>query len=144
MMNILPMVIISIISALLSTMNIWSNNISDIRFHLNDIYMAFLMAGWMIFLYTIYDYKMIQNNNVVLLISLLVIIVTIFLIRSQTLVTDVQYINGMIPHHSMAITTSKKIKEKTNNPEIIKMADDIIRSQQEEINMMNDILEEYI
>ena len=43
----IPIFIIMIIAGLLSSMNVWTDKLRDIRLHLNDIYMAILMTGWM-------------------------------------------------------------------------------------------------
>ena len=131
------MIIISVMAGLLSTMNIWVSNITDIRLHTNDFYMAFLMTGWMLLLQTIIFFNHIDHANVFIIVSILIIFVTFILIRTQAFVDDTQYINGMIPHHSMAILMSEKIKEKSNNKFIINLANSIIKSQQEEINFMN-------
>ena len=44
------MFVIMILSGLLSTMNLWIDKWSDIRWSLNDVYMALAMTGWMFFL----------------------------------------------------------------------------------------------
>ena len=45
------MFLTSFLSGILSSMNVWVDKIEDIRFSLNDCYMALLMTGWM-FLFT--------------------------------------------------------------------------------------------
>lgn len=42
----------------------------------------------------------------------------------------------MIPHHSTALTTSHKIKNKTKNPQIRALAKSIIETQEKEIVWM--------
>ena len=42
----------------------------------------------------------------------------------------------MIPHHQEAVDTSKILLQTTKNPELIKLANNIIASQDKEINMM--------
>jgi uncharacterized protein (DUF305 family) len=42
----------------------------------------------------------------------------------------------MIPHHQEAVDTSKILLQTTENPELIKLANNIIASQDKEINMM--------
>jgi uncharacterized protein (DUF305 family) len=64
-------------------------------------------------------------------------VVIFYFIRTQAFVDDYQYLSGMIPHHSMAITMSRQILKKTNNPQIIDLANRIIKSQTEEIESMN-------
>lgn len=129
----------SFFAGYLSTMNMWVVNIKHARWHLNDLYMVLLMSGWMLLFSCIT--RMI-NSNVVLVISILLIISMIYAIRSQTLINDVQFLNGMIPHHSMAILMAEKIKNRTRDPRVLKLADDIIRSQSHEISLMTKILHE--
>ena len=47
--------------------------------------------------------------------------------------TDMMYIQHMIPHHQVAVDMSKQILKTTNNDFIIYLAYRIIRSQQLEI-----------
>lgn len=140
-MSIVNMFMISVFAGLLSGMNVWAVNINHMRLHLNDIYMAILMAGWMLLLETLVYYKHIDtsNFNIRILISAAIIIFSIYAIRNQLFVNDEQFLNGMIPHHSMAILMSKKIKEKTKNQQIAKLADNIINTQAQEILLMDSI-----
>lgn len=124
-MNIVNM----IIAGALSTMNIWTNDINDIRMHLNDVYMVLLMICWM---------YLFDSNSNILLIGM--ITTTILLcIRNQYMIDDAEYLNGMIPHHSMAILMSKRILDKTSNCKIRKLANEIIKSQENEIELMKNI-----
>lgn len=134
------MIIISILAGLLSTMNFWTINIHHVKFHLNDIYMAFLMAGWMLFFEYLFLYQHIGSQSNLFLISILVISITFYFIRKQTFINDEQYLKGMIPHHSMAILMSEKIANKTKNPQIKKLANDIIINQTKEIKLMSNLL----
>lgn len=129
------MIIIGLISGLLSTMNIWAVKIDDVRLHLNDIYMAMLMTAWMILFESILHY-----NQTYIVGSIIAIIIIIYMIRNQVFISDEQYLSGMIPHHSMAILMSEKIKNKSSNPKLIKLANNIITSQNKEINIMNKLL----
>jgi hypothetical protein len=136
------MIIISILSGLLSTMNIWTDRIDHVRWHLNDTYMALLMTGWMmIFSYFLLHNHM-GNSKTVLVISVISVGLILYFIRRQVLIGDAQFLNGMIPHHSMAILMSKGIKEKSKDPRVLKLADQIIQSQSREITLMTNILNE--
>src|SRR5438552_1661661 len=106
-MNITIMIMISFIAGYLSTMNLWTVNIKHVRWHINDFYMVMLMASLMILL----DYLVMHNYtvDVTILIIVSIIIITLFAIRTQFLVDDKQFLNGMIPHHSMAILMSREI-----------------------------------
>lgn len=140
-MSIKEMVLIMFVAGMLSTMNVWANNANDIRIHINDFYMVLLMIGWSLLLSSLLYLNQTQNYTT-LIISISVVLVILYLIRTQTFVTDRQYLQGMIPHHSMAITMSDRIKDKTKNPKIKELADNIIRAQEHEIKLMNDILEQ--
>ena len=54
---------------------------------------------------------------------------------------DKSYIEHMIPHHQVAVDMSKVLLKNTKNDFMIYLAYRIIRSQQEEIIMLNDFLE---
>lgn len=120
---------ISITAGFLSTMNMWVDKYSDVRTSLNDVYMVFLMTGWM-FLFSGIFYR----ETSIIIIGLILVITNIWCIRTQFLVTEEQYKLGMIPHHSMAVHMSKKLLEKKNNiPDFLKH---IIKTQEEEILFM--------
>ena len=123
------MFFIMILSGLLSTMNMWVDKISDIRFSINDVYMTLLMTGWM-FLFM----GLIYHEMNIIIIGASLVITNIWFIRTQFLVTETQYKLGMIPHHSMAIHMSKKLLEKQNN--IQPFLKNIINTQEREIVFM--------
>jgi hypothetical protein len=124
-----------ILSGLLSTMNVWVDKVNDIRFSLNDVYMTLLMTGWM-FLFM----GLIYQEIMIFIMGLSLVIITIWCIRNQFLVTESQYKLGMIPHHSMAVHMSKKLLEKENS--ISQFIQNIIETQEKEINILkkNDVL----
>ena len=120
------MFFIMLLSGLLSTMNVWVDKVDDIRFSINDAYMTLLMTGWM-FLFM----GLIYQEIIVFFIGLSLVILNIWCIRNQFLVTETQYKLGMIPHHSMAVHMSKKLLEKENN--IVPFVKNIIKTQEDEI-----------
>jgi hypothetical protein len=120
------MFFIMLMSGLLSTMNIWVDNVDDIRFSINNAYMTLLMTGWM-FLFMGLFYQEMR----VFFTGLSLILFSIWCIRTQFLITETQYKLGMIPHHSMAFHMSKKLLEKENN--ISTFVKNIIETQQDEI-----------
>lgn len=58
-------------------------------------------------------------------------------------VTDDSYIDHMIPHHQVAIDMSKTLLKYTNDSTISAFAYRIIRSQQHEIYLLNELKESY-
>ena len=136
--EIMIMLIIMFIAGLLSSMNFWVDKFSDIRFHLNDIYMSLLMCGWSLVLMGLY-----YINMNLLFIGLISTFIILYCIRNQLFIDETQYLKGMIPHHSMAILMSKKLLEKNNQknnnilvPKIKKLVENIITSQEDEIQFM--------
>lgn len=53
---------------------------------------------------------------------------------------DVDFVQGMIPHHQGAIDMAKVVLEKGKDPEIKKLAEGIVKAQESEIKLMNDWL----
>jgi uncharacterized membrane protein len=120
------MFFIMILSGLLSTMNMWVDDYEDIRFTLNDAYMILLMTGWM-FLFMGMFYKEFK----IFIIGFTMVVMSIFCIRTQFLISQSQYKMSMVPHHSMALHMSKKMLQKQNN--IQQFLDHIIETQSDEI-----------
>jgi hypothetical protein len=124
------MFFIMILAGLLSTMNVWVDKAEHIRLSLNDIYMIFLMTGWMFLFMGIFYKELIITS-----IGLLLVIVNLFFIRTQFMISEDQYKRGMIPHHSMAIHMSKKLLNKNNNLE--DFLKNLINTQENEIVILN-------
>jgi hypothetical protein len=123
------MILIMIVSGFLSIMSVWADKTSDIRISLNDIYMVTLMIGWMLIFSGIYHR---MKNNII--VGFIITLITFLCIRKQYLVTEKQYIKGMIPHHSMAILMSKKLKDKgINNKELEILVDAIIKIKKKKL-----------
>lgn len=49
---------------------------------------------------------------------------------------DIDFVRGMIPHHQGAIDMAKIVLEHGKDPEIKKLAEDVVRAQQGEIAFM--------
>ncbi|WP_292071224.1 DUF305 domain-containing protein [Brevundimonas sp. UBA7534] len=73
-------------------------------------------------------------NAVIVAISALVFALALWLVRSQETVDDVAYMRAMIPHHSIAIRTSRRAH--IDDPEVRRLADGIIDAQVREIAEM--------
>ena len=110
----------------------WSDQFDDIRYSLNDIYMAFLMTGWMFFFM-----GLIYHHWYISIIGIVFILLSLWCIRKQFFINQKQYINGMIPHHSMAIHMSKKLLNKQNT--IQPFLQNIIENQENEIVYMKQL-----
>ena len=77
-------------------------------------------------------------NSWIIITAIVVFIMSLGALRTQTPINDVQYMKAMIPHHSSAIMTSKNADIK--DPEVKKLSVQIIKSQEEEIAQMEAML----
>lgn len=110
------------------------------------MYMTLIMGGAMIVIMLLYMIGMYANrtiNALILIGGVLLIVASIWLVRSQVTVSDVDYMEGMIPHHSIAILTSDRAM--IEDVRVRELADEIIIAQRREIKEMdwliNDIRE---
>ena len=126
----------------------YTNNFSaeHIRFSEERLYMALLMSGAMAIVMLSFMWGMYKDTktNIAIVIGGLVLAgAALFLSRSQMLVDDVAYMDGMIPHHSIAILTSERAG--IEDLRTRELADGIIKAQRKEIKEMtwlvNDIRE---
>ena len=114
---------------------------ADITNSYGKIYMSVIMSLSMVFLEVMskdHQYKVFSLNLYILLAVLFALFV--YLYRKQVWVNDRQYLEGMIEHHSMAILTSKRILEKTDNYNVAKLSKDIIQTQEDEIKKMRGLI----
>ena len=115
-------------------------NMADIaHYHtsVTRLYMTLLMVAPMAIVMLLMMGKMYPNkstNNTIIISAAVVFIVALFALRTQTPIGDVQYMKAMIPHHSSAILTSENANIK--DPEVKKLAEDIIKAQRKEIAEM--------
>lgn len=69
-----------------------------------------------------------------------ILTVFIYLYRNQLYIEDKDYLSEMIEHHSMAILTSEEILQKTHSERVKKLAENIITTQEKEIDYMKQML----
>lgn len=106
------------------------------------VYMTILMISSMTVSMLLFMWKMYPNkkiNFVIITFGTITFFGTLFLLRTQTPISDVQWMKAMIPHHSSAIMTSNNVDFK--DPEVKKLADDIIVAQEKEIAQMKEMME---
>lgn len=127
------MFVIMIAAGALSTMNVWAARWSDMRYSINDAYMIALMTGWMILFMGLY-----YGDRFPAAIGALIVVASVAAIRTQLFVTQDQYLLGMIPHHSMAVTMSSRLLEK--GTQLTPFVQNIIDTQEKEITAMKTVL----
>ncbi|MFS1080280.1 DUF305 domain-containing protein [Enterococcus faecium] len=117
--------------------------LDHIFFSRTRVFMALMMGAVMAVIMLLFMWKMYENkkiNVMILAASLLVFAGSLFMVRSQTTVNDTAWMKAMISHHSIAILTSKRADLK--DPEVKKLAEEIIRAQEEEIDKMKKMIKE--
>lgn len=120
---------------------IMTNNITNIRNSLGKVYMSGIMALLMgIVEVAMNDYymKMISAKYYIILFILLGLLY--YMYKTQQYIYDRDYLNEMIEHHSMALTTSGEILKKTSDPKVKILASNIINTQEDEIQYMKRLL----
>lgn len=60
------------------------------------------------------------------------------MVRSQATIHDTAWMKAMIPHHSIAILTSKRAT--LEDPEVKELAEGIIKTQEKEIKEMKRLI----
>ena len=97
--------------------------------------MAVVMLG---FMWSMYKNRAI--NFAILAGAVIVFAGSLFLVRSQALVGDIDYMRAMIPHHSIAILTSRNAN--IRDPRVRELADGIIEAQVREIGEMKALIDD--
>lgn len=129
-------------AAMYVTMYFNTYDMDHVYFSLTRFYMACLgiaaMAVIMLSL-MLNMYRNKKKNIAIYLGSLVLFLGALGLVRAQgPIVGDVLYMKAMIPHHSIAILTSKRAD--IDDPEVRKLADEIIKAQEKEIAEMKKMI----
>lgn len=131
----------TVVMFLLTYTNVWSA--SHVQVSEERIYMALLMGGAMAMVMLGFMWGMYRNtkaNMAIMAGGLVLAGLALFLSRSQLFVDDEAYMNGMIPHHSIAILTSERAD--IDDVRVRQLADEIIRAQRTEIAEMEWLLDD--
>lgn len=105
---------------------------SETRFWMAFVMGACMMVIMLLFMWGMYPSK--PRNFIILGVAAMVFALALWLVRSQTTVTDSEYMQAMIPHHSIAIMTSERAH--IRDPRVRELAHDIILAQRREIAEM--------
>ena len=106
-------------------------------------YMALYMGAVMAIIMLAFMSNMYKKTKINLLvygISVVMFAVGIWGVRSQATVDQVDWMQAMIPHHSIAILTSSRAD--IEDPRVQQLADDIIKAHKREIAEMQALIEE--
>ena len=100
-------------------------------------YMALLMGGAMAIVMLLFMLGMYRNTKInagIVIGGLLLMTGSLFFVRSQVTVDDQDYMEAMIPHHSIAVLTSER--SQIEDLRVRKLANEIIVAQRREIKEM--------
>ena len=139
--SLLVMMIGSVIIQMFVMSGIMTNTYKNITMSLGKFYISVIMALLMGLL------EVIMHDNHMRVISIyyylffgILLVIFVYLYRNQAYIEDKDYLNEMIEHHSMAILTSEEILQKTNSERVKKLAENIITTQEKEINYMKELI----
>ena len=117
--------------------------IDHVFFSQTRAWMALLMGAVMAFIMLLFMWGMYENkraNFAILAGAVAVFAGSLWLVRSQETVWDVDYMRAMIPHHSIAVLTSTQAH--IRDPRVRQLADGIIAAQVREIAEMKRLIAE--
>lgn len=109
----------------------------------NQFYMAGLMSAPMLIIELLLMGKMYPNkklNTILIGVGVALLVLFFSLIRTQAAIGDRQFLKSMIPHHAGAILMVEQ--SKLSDPEVQKLAKEIIDAQNKEINFMKSKIKE--
>lgn len=111
---------------------------SETRLFMTLIMGAVMMVVMLTFMRNMYQGS--KANIAIIIGAGIMLLSAVGLVRSQITVSGVDYMEAMIPHHSIAILTSERAQIK--DPRVRELADDIIEAQRKEIKEMEWMIED--
>jgi uncharacterized protein (DUF305 family) len=114
---------------------------ADAYFSQSRIYMALAMTAPMLILAILIMgsmYKHKTANIAIVTGGTLLLIFSVYAMRSQTAIYETQFLRSMIPHHSSAILMCEN--PRLESSEVKELCGEIIKAQEEEIAIMNRML----
>lgn len=127
--------------AMYITMYLNTYAIDHVYFSLTRFYMTCLGISAMAVIMLscmLHMYKNKKKNIAIYAGSFLLFVSALGLVRAQIPVGDMLWMKAMIPHHSIAILTSERAD--IEDPEVKKLAEEIIKTQKEEIAQMKQLI----
>jgi hypothetical protein len=120
---------------------IMTNAINNITFSVGKFYISVIMSILMGLLEVVmFDVHMRTISFPYYLVLCFILTIFVYLYRNQMYIEDKDYLSEMIEHHSMAILTSEEILQKTHSERVKKLAENIIITQEKEIEYMKQML----
>lgn len=120
-----------------------THNVDHLYWSETRFYMALVMGGAMTVVLTAFMFRVYGStavNLVVLTAGTIVFGGSLYLVRSQDTIDQVDWMREMIPHHSTAILTSRRAS--ISDERVRRLAEEIIRTQQRQIEQMQQLITE--
>lgn len=111
---------------------------SETRLFMTLIMGAVMMVVMLFFMRSMYPDR--RVNLGIIIGAGILLLSAVWLVRSQITVRGVDYMEAMIPHHSIAILTSERAQIK--DARVRELADEIIQAQRREIKEMEWLIED--
>ena len=114
-----------------------TNKLLNIRSTIGKFYISCIMALLMGLLEVgMHDFYMNSLSIIYYFALIFALVIFVYLYRNQLYIYDKDYLNEMIEHHSMALLTSEEILQKTGSERVKRLAENIISTQEKEIEYM--------
>ena len=110
--------------------------LSTTRTYMTLLMVAPMAISMLLFMWEMYGNKLI--NYSIIGCSIAVFCLSLYGLRTQSPIEDISWMKAMIPHHSSAILTSSNAN--FTDPEVQKLADEIIKAQEKEIADMKEMI----
>lgn len=120
---------------------VMTDSVKNITFSQGKFYVTCIMTTMMGLLEVVmFDFHMKTFSIFYYVFFSFMFILFIYLYRNQVYIDSREYLKEMIEHHSMALLTSEEILQKQSSQRVRRLAENIISTQQKEIEYMNMLL----
>lgn len=112
--------------------------------NLNNVYMTLMMVAPMAVVMLLFMRSMFPSRSInigIIVAAIIIFGISYYGMRSQLAVGNEQFLKSMIPHHSGAILMCREAN--ITDPDIVTLCQQIIESQNREIEQMKTILQKY-
>lgn len=135
------MMLCSFIVQLIGMSLIMTNSLKNITFNTGKFYISVIMALIIGLLEVLMNDTYMKTISIEFYLPLFfALCMFIYLYRNQMYIDDKNYLNEMIEHHSMALLTSDEILQKTQSERVKRLAENIISTQEKEIEYMKELI----
>ncbi|MBX3446951.1 MAG: DUF305 domain-containing protein [Parvibaculaceae bacterium] len=124
-----------------AVMYLHTYELAHVRFSQTRLWMTILMVSAMALVMLAFMRSMYPSgraNAAIFVGAALVFAAALWFLRSQQTVDDVAYMKAMVPHHSIAVLTSRRAQ--IEDPRVRDLADSIVETQLSEIALMNRLI----